>query len=678
MIDTIKIRLHGILDVNDDTLSLIQKQNGRSNLLVPEHQEIYKRFLKFKNKNYNMNLVYNKQTNSIEQLTDDEFLLLENSKKLTQFYQNRNIMRFVNAKETKEVNLRVNGSYKVPSSSSDINFSINENASYIDFEFSIPKYLYGHNLAQFIPQSNSNFCKTHGLKSNNWTFQASKLYDRLLDFLENRFFVDMMHFFKLDVFPNMDYIEVRRIDLCYNQFFESKQDALTYLENQKKLKKERNYITKKQTSNFGTTYALNSSFGSYFKIYHKGTEYSKTGGDLKKHMKINRDYIDHLIAIQKDSYSNHRDKDGKIKLSLDNYKKNANLIFDNIRRYGSEQPLMPMTDEKRLEIRDLANRIKNKLPFDVIFLKNEMDKVLRYEVSLYGDYFKNLYKRKVFRRKDKLHNSKMQLYSIVKSALDTRIRTKSKVYKEDLKQYKSIHKWLNSSIHLLLSKDKTFKSHETISAYDYDKLTEVYTISSFAFRAQVLYNKTLLSTASIGLFDDTFLRMAIRHFRELIHKHQIKKISSFDDLSSKIRSYNDEVEHRRKLYNEMNHYETLDALGNQKVKGIKFITKATQLLTEKQLREKKLKKVNANLLLFLVDKMQQGVSLEQYRKEAKIKPTTFHRYKKDLEMFDIYENTLQVQKEINVGTDFKDYYWKTKGLDYASKFYANKNHNYLE
>src|SRR5690606_27955484 len=114
----------------------------------------------------------------------------------------------------------------------------------------------------------------------------------------DKFFTDLITFlnqdsnFLIDTFPDYNYIEIRRIDLCYNQHFETKEEALMYLENQKKLKKEKNYNTKSQTKSFGTTHAQTTSFGSYFKIYHKGSEYSKSDGDLKKHLEINRKFLE--------------------------------------------------------------------------------------------------------------------------------------------------------------------------------------------------------------------------------------------------------------------------------------------------------------------------------------------------------------------------------------------------
>ncbi len=661
MIDTIKIRLHGILDVKDDALSVIQNEQGITNLLVPSHQDLYKAILKHKGKNFTMKMVYNKETQTLEQIDEDEFLLLENSQKITQYYQNRNIMRFVDSKQTVDKKMRISGNYRIKSSTPDINYTINESGSYIDFEFSIPKYLFGHNLALFIPQPNSMTYATEQFNLHQWNNQIKIIYKRLMKFID-KFFTDLMHFFELDTYPDLNYVEIRRIDLCYNQFFENKHDALIYLENQKKLKKEKNYTTKKQSQNFGTTYALNTSFGSYFKIYHKGSEYSKSDGDLKKHMEANKEYLNKLSYSL--SQSAFEKNDVKIAELLKN---NKDLLVNIFEQYAKGDPIL-LDDEKKRELSKLSKYIKKNMPYDVVFLKNEMDKVLRYEVSLYGDFFKYLYKTKFFRKTDKIHQYYYQIYKNIKSSLKSIDPKKPRLTKEDLRDYKMFHAYFGRSISLLLSKSKDLRKFEIISNRDYDKINVIYKISNYGF------TKTLLANKDVGTFSEDFLKMCFKHFIELIEKHQIKKLTLFDDLSAKIAQYNKNVDERLKEYNEYNNLLRYDASGNVKYLNGKPILKASQLLSQTQKRDKKLKIVNANILLMLLHQLEQGVSLEEYRRKANINKSTFYRYKKDLEMFGIYENSLQTEKQIEVRTDFRDYYWLTQTLRYQESFYTNENH----
>lgn len=656
MFDTIKFRLHGILDVDDTTLALIKKETkGLTNVVVPEHQELYKKLIKYRDKNFTLRQVFNRETNTVEVLDEEEFLLLENSKQFSQFYQNRNMMRFVDAKKTKDVNLRINGTYRLTSSSPDVNFSINENGSFIDFEVSVPKYLYGHNIAQFIPQVNSQRYLRFGTNLHSWNVQTKLLYQRILEFFD-RFFTDLCTVFKLETMPNYEYIEIRRVDLCYNQFFNSKEDALTYLQNVKKLKKERNYKTKKQTSNYGTTYALASQFGSYFKIYHKGEEYSKTKGDLSKHMKLNKEFID---AKVKDTVS--RNTFNK-KFQL--YKENRDLIFSTFEDYAADKP-QTISQKKKEELTPLIKEIKKHLPYDVVFLKNEADKILRYEVSLYGQFFQYLYKSKCFRRNCPIHQLYYKRYKKTKSDLDSR-NTGKKVFKEDLKNYKDFHRYMSRSITLLLS-DKKIRKHIRSGANDMHPVYVTYNIS------RNIYKNTRLRDMDLGHFSDYFLKKCVKHFYELVQKHQIKEIDTFEDIASKIAEYNNRVEERILQYNSINAYKIRDSRGELKIRGNKVITKATQLLKESEKRNLKLKKVNANLLLFLVDKIKNGQSLEQYRKDAKLPSSTFHRYKKDLEMFGVFENSLETKTVIDVDTTFKDYYWKTDTLNYQQRFFNNDN-----
>ncbi len=658
MIDTIKIRLHGILDVKDDVMSIIHKEQGISNLLVPAHQELYKAILKKRGKNHAFRMIYNREIKALEQVDEDDFLIMENSQKITEYYQNRNIIRFVDAKQTVDKKMSISGNYRIKSSTPDIHYSINENGSFIDFEFSIPKYLFGHNLALFVPQVHSMTYAKEQFNLNDWKRQVDLIYSRLLKFVE-KFFTDLLFFFELDTYPDMNYVEVRRIDLCYNQWFENKQDALIYLENQKKLKNEKNYKSKKETKNFGTTYALSTSFGSYFKIYHKGTEYSKSDGDLKKHMAINKEYLDKICnAIKTKAVKSVNES------VLFN---NKDLLINIFEQYGKGEPIL-LDDVKKHELSKASKFLKENMPYDVVFLKNEMDKVLRYEVSLYGDFFKYAYKNKVFRRKDRMHQYFMEIYRNVKANDKSKNPNRPRLTKDDLRDYKMMHGYLNRSVGLLLNNNAVISMFEKNSSTDFDKQTGRYKISSS------IYKKTLLANKDVGLFSEYFLKLCFKHFVDLIKKHQIQKLSLFEDLSAKIAQYNSEVKDRLKAWDEDNNLRRLDNFGNVLKKNGKPVLKASELLTQTEKRNLKLKTVNANILLMLLHQLEQGISLEQYRRKAGINKSTFYRYKKDLEMFGIFENSLAIEKDIDVRIDFRDYYWFTNSLKFQESMFNNKNH----
>jgi hypothetical protein len=151
----------------------------------------------------------------------------------------------------------------IPSSHYDLAYSINTEKDYMEFNFSIPKYKYSTNVIQFINE-----------------------HDQSSDACYNMFFMFITEFLKTKMVqtPALSDVEINRIDFCYNQMFNSESDALTYLEEQKKLMKqfaraEGNTIVPYATSFYYKTRRY------MWKIYHKGSEFKKH--DLKELLKKN-------------------------------------------------------------------------------------------------------------------------------------------------------------------------------------------------------------------------------------------------------------------------------------------------------------------------------------------------------------------------------------------------------
>jgi hypothetical protein len=143
---------------------------------------------------------------------------------------------------------------KLTSGSYDINYSLNYTENTVLFEFSIPKYIYGHNLDHY-PLSSGNE------------------YNDLLFFL-NKFFVDEFGF-EVD-FKN---IELLRLDLCYNYSFESEINKETYKEHASDLFGKVFHDKKVLKFNDNSTVMYKTQDYS-FKVYDKGLEFEKN--DLKK------------------------------------------------------------------------------------------------------------------------------------------------------------------------------------------------------------------------------------------------------------------------------------------------------------------------------------------------------------------------------------------------------------
>ncbi len=143
--------------------------------------------------------------------------------------------------------------YLIPSSHYLLSYFYKVTDDSVEFNFSIPKYLFGTNIFQFVPYFD---------QSSDSCFQYFKEF--IQDFITS-FFPE-----KIDLSD----IELNRIDLCYNQFFQSKNDALRYLDAQKELLVKYARSSKNKFKTWDTSFMYVT--GRYsFKIYHKGEEFKK-------------------------------------------------------------------------------------------------------------------------------------------------------------------------------------------------------------------------------------------------------------------------------------------------------------------------------------------------------------------------------------------------------------------
>ena len=159
-----------------------------------------------------------------------------------------------------------------------LTYFVNYTADYIEFNFSIPKYVHGSNVLLFVDHMGDPAYTYHD--SSTLEFNFVRAFDRLERFLHT-FFRTEFYFSNIDLRD----VEVNRIDVCFNQVFKSKEEALKYLEYQKRQRKKYSREEEGVMNDYATS--LMYKTGRYSaKIYHKGTEYAKN--DKKEHEKINK------------------------------------------------------------------------------------------------------------------------------------------------------------------------------------------------------------------------------------------------------------------------------------------------------------------------------------------------------------------------------------------------------
>jgi len=168
-------------------------------------------------------------------------------------------------------------------------YFINWTRGYIEFNFSIPKYKFGSNVLQFVPH--------YVDKEFIWAFNSEMPHN--LKILPKMIRLFIIGFLKKE-FPleeiDLKNVEVNRIDVCFNQMFRTKEDALKFLEYQKRLKKkyakdEEGVMREYATSLMYVTKKYSA------KIYHKGSEYKVN--DSKEHEKINKEKKHEYFKVEK-------------------------------------------------------------------------------------------------------------------------------------------------------------------------------------------------------------------------------------------------------------------------------------------------------------------------------------------------------------------------------------------
>lgn len=215
-------------------------------------------------------------------------------------------------------------SFNIPSSHYTVSYTLNEVRDFIDFNVSIPKFEWGTNILQYIPY-----------------------YDQSPTAMYNLISVFFKKFFGyLNSTPDMEDLQICRLDLCYNQFFVDKQQALTYLKCQKELCVKYARSSKNNYRTYETSLFYHTRRYS-FKIYHKGTEFE--ANDRKELLKRNADNL-HVLTLSEDQ---------RHKLERSHYKK-ASI---------------------------------NKLQY-------EADRILRYEMTFRTSYMDYIIKHHIFKEAD--------------------------------------------------------------------------------------------------------------------------------------------------------------------------------------------------------------------------------------------------------------------------------------
>ena len=178
----------------------------------------------------------------------------------------------------------------IPSSSNYVNVKHDTQFNFAQIEFSIPKFLFANNVIECIPGLTSKFRK-YG------RYDSKSLVDFWLKTIKNviqELFSDIT--FGAEKIDLRD-VEIRRWDICYNQLFPTMEDSLFMLECMKNVRIPKGGETMFHPFDYAVTF---NNPRYYFKIYHKGKEFSKNGiSDLEKQLKFfqeNKHEVPYFLA----------------------------------------------------------------------------------------------------------------------------------------------------------------------------------------------------------------------------------------------------------------------------------------------------------------------------------------------------------------------------------------------
>ncbi len=180
--------------------------------------------------------------------------------------------------------------YELPSHHYGVAYHIDYEKDYIEYNFSIPKYLYGNNIAQVVKYSKAGF---DFYKWSDFNNQYSNAWSEFVSSVKF-FFYQMFESVNPNARVDFSDIEICRVDLCFNQIFPNKEEAQNYIQYQKRLYKKYERKTTDKGQSYKSSFYYNLP-GIFLKIYHKGNEYRKH--DKSEHLIRNAILVESLEGV---------------------------------------------------------------------------------------------------------------------------------------------------------------------------------------------------------------------------------------------------------------------------------------------------------------------------------------------------------------------------------------------
>ncbi len=365
-------------------------------------------------------------------------------------------------------------------------YFVNFFKDYIELNFSMPKYRFGSNIPMFIEHENDRDFNLYN--ATQLKYNLDKSFTLFSNFIRN--------FFKREfLFAIIDLkdVEVNRIDVCFNQVFNSKEEALLCLEYQKKLKKKNARNEEGVMQNYATSLMYVTNRYSA-KIYHKGSEYKKN--DLKEHLK----------------YNSEKSKQFPKNSNLFNHKNDHNKIDVKYLKYNNE---------------------KNKQYFKTELFQAFADRILRYELTIRNTQLNYLHKRKIFRRSCHIWKAMYRDYLFVEGYNEFNTRIAKKIGK--LKTVEEKLKYMLKHPYKKPIDQKMKTAHKIV--------TKIISRRRYFMLETDLTSKLFNSTSipaenDFALFSSELYNMCLKKLFDFIDEYQVKELPCEEIIKRKIEDYN--------------------------------------------------------------------------------------------------------------------------------------------
>ncbi|MHB8131651.1 MAG: phage/plasmid replication domain-containing protein [Mobilitalea sp.] len=468
----------------------------------------------------------------------------------------------------------VNGKIQSPSSHYKVYFNINDDKDYVEFNYSIPKYFYGNNIAQFVkPVSDKSFVYGNDKKFN---VQKKHVFNRLITAI-NYFFKDNF----IDCPVDYTKLEINRVDICYNQIFSDKSECMRYLNYQKKMNLKNMRLNGRRFQNYNTSIMYTGKEYSV-KIYHKGSEFAKN--DAKELEKLNSLIIKQNVP---DYFKNFEFATaGKDFERM----KNTKLGIDEKDLKGYKDLVANV--QKKMDLASYSeaiNRLKKRNELvDIEFLQNLADNILRYEMTFRKVHIGNIYKKKYFRKNDSVYTQAVKEFEIwwLRSFSGSKLENIPKDFK---KTFKYIIKW----------KRKVLTPYRDV-------------VEGINYRNHFGGIKHLEKIGEFK-FNDECLEGMVDEFRKFFLNFQVKYADCEETFMGKVINHNKEAEEER-----------------EKWRGLEGLTTFS--------RAKMKKKLNTLRMRMIYQTLKKYGSWENILKSGEFTESTYHRYKSEFKMLGLEKN----------------------------------------